>query len=180
MGKVIFVTNRHGVKVLHDKEGLIGKFTDSKNDIVETDEGLKKNSKIENIWFLAFDEEIDTDKIARVRKLKSYGSSITETKNEITVAQLNNLRQTNDPNKMTPEVIRKIASEEAKAQYDNDKRQYQIDMRRYGQLFSTICKNGGGYVKDADPALIKEFEELKAKHEIEEETVEEKNEKINE
>jgi hypothetical protein len=180
MAKVIFVTNQHGAKILHDKDGFIGKFINSQNNVIETDEGLKKNSKIENIWFLAFDENSDADKIERVRKLKSYRSAITETKNEITVAQLNNLRQTNDPNKMTPEAIRKIASEEATAQYDKDRKQYQADMKRYGQLFAQICKNGGGYVKDADPELVKEFEELKAKHEIEEEIVEEKNEKINE
>lgn len=181
MGKVVFITNQHGAKILHDSQGEIGKFTNSQNNVVETDEGLKRNSRIPNIWFLAFDEEKDADKIARVKALKTYGSAITETKDEITVNQLNNLRQTDDPNRMNPESIKKIASDQASKQYAEDRLEYKKAMRRYGQLFSQICKNGGAYIVGADPALIKEFEELKKKYDIDEEKTEENNdEKTNE
>lgn len=172
--KVVFITNRFGAKKLHDSQGLIGEFVDSKNDIIETEEGLKKNAKIENLWFLAFDAEADAEKIERVRKLKSFGTAIQETDSVPIIGQINTLRATSDPNKVSAEAVLKIAEEQQK-KFDSERGQLAKDSKRYGQLFAQICKNGGGYIANADPTLIAEFEDLKNKLGINEEQDEEDN-----
>jgi len=182
--KVFFITNKFGCKVLHDSEGKIGTFVDSKSDIIETDEGLKKDSKKESLWFLSFDEDLDADKIERVKKLRSFKEgTIQLTYTEVTVGQMNNLKSTTIPGQVNMDSVDKLVTERVQqmsSENDRIKKEHEQlmkDTRRYGELFALIGKNGGGTIISADPKLKAEFEELKNKLGIEEEKEETQNEK---
>jgi hypothetical protein len=180
MPRTIFITNRFGPKILYDKEGLIGKFTDTKNDILETNEGLIRNDMIKNVWYMVLEDQALID---RVKATSSFQNKIIqETDSEPMIGKVNNLKSVSDPNAYNPEATKRMIEESARklnaennmklaAERKNmeaEKEQMIADSRRYAVLYSQITKKNGGYVANADPELIKEFEQLQQKLGIEE------------
>ena len=76
---------------------------------------------------------------------------------------MNNLSTKSAPGAGEGVNVQAAAMELAKEQMKAEREQNAADMRRYGQLFSQICKAGGDYVTNADPQLIAEFENLQKK-----------------
>jgi hypothetical protein len=164
----VFVVDRFSPKKFFDEEGFICEFQDSKNDIVETTQGLIRNDKVKNVWFCIL---TDPDKITRLKKLKSFGKTILEVDAVPLMNKVNNLTFTSDPNKLSPETAQRMVDQkldEYKKQVNLEKEQMLKDSRRYAELFSKVSKKGGGYIANADPTLINEFEQLKEKLGIEE------------
>lgn len=166
MEKTVFVTNQFGAKVLYDDEGLLGKFKDSHSNIVIGDDGIRRRVG-DSLWYMILEDE---KLIERAKKYPGFGTMFNITSNEPVWNTLQNLKTIQDPN--SPAAQAKPIQADIEAQADKKiesiKKQMAVDSRRYGLLFSTICKAGGGYLKDADPVLIAEFEQLKAKLGIEE------------
>ena len=161
--KKIYITDKLSPKVIHDSQGYIGTFSDTKDNVDITNAGLVKNDQKPNTWFLVL---TDPDKITRIEAMKGFGTVIREVSAEPLIGAAANLKIMGGSSAINEAEIKKTAEKNAQAKT-------QRDMARYGQLFATICKNGGGYVKDADPVLIQEFETLQKQYGIEEKKDEE-------
>ena len=158
MEKVIFVTDRFGAKVLFDEGGLIGKFKNTNNNIVTGDDGImRRDSKTKELWVMVLDNE---DKIKRAKAYPGFGTAFNIVAKEPVYNTLNNLRTLQEPQ---PEV------HTAPSMSDVERKTMQAEMKRYGILYGVICKKGGEYLKDADPQLIAEFEQIKERMGIVEE-----------
>jgi hypothetical protein len=163
--KTVFVTNQFGAKVLFDEKGLIGKFKNSNNNIIKSDDGiLRRSATTPNLWYMVLDDE---DKIERAKRYPGYGIMFSESKNEPVFNTLGNLRTLSDPNAGVPNGKTIIPADEVKGDasigFEEYRKQMAKDSRRYGDLFSEICKAGGEYIKGANPQLIAEFEQLQIK-----------------
>lgn len=163
--KKIYVTDKLSPKIIHDDQGYLCTFTDTKDNILRVNEGLEKNDSMPNVWFVVI---TDPEKIKRIEALKGFGSVIKEAKAEPIIGQTLNLKSQVGPAAINEAQIRQQATQQAQVQLNKEREQMKADSKRYGELFSKICKNGGGYVVNADPAEVQEFEQLKTKLGIEE------------
>lgn len=161
MSKTVFVTNQFGSKVLYDDLGLIGKFKDSYSNIVTGDDGIKRRVG-DSLWFMVLENE---QLIERAKNYPGFGIMFNTTDQEPVWNTLKNLRTIQDPNSPAAQGKPIQADVDAKVEKEVDsyKKQMAADMKRYGILYSNICKAGGAYMKDADPVLIAEFEQLQVK-----------------
>ena len=174
--ETVFVTKRLGGKVLYDEEGLIGKFKNTNNDLVQGDDGIKRRDmKKENIWFMVLE---DPNKVERAKKYPGFGISFNITQNKPVFNTLNNLKTfagttgfpSIDKEGLKSEVKKELASE-----IQEEKIKLAAASREYGKLYGELHKLGGALRKDADPvkvARLKELEEqlgIKEKAEVKEE-----------
>uniref|UniRef100_A0A6M3XSK4 Uncharacterized protein n=1 Tax=viral metagenome TaxID=1070528 RepID=A0A6M3XSK4_9ZZZZ len=158
MNKVIYVTDQFGGKKLFDKKGLIGKFQDSYNNVIAgSDDGIKRRVG-KALWFMTVDED-NKDLIKRIENYPGYGITFKRYDKEPVYHTLNNLRTLQAPNTGIPNDMHKTLLEQEKMK----NAELIADSKRYGILFSKICKAGGAYLEGANPELIKEFETLKQK-----------------
>lgn len=158
--KAIYVTDQFGPTELWDNEGFIGKFTDTNNNLIVSDDGIKRrNANIKNIWVMVL---TDPALITRADKYPGCGLRFKRTDQEPVFHSMNTLKTLDDPNQNS-----KVTSlQEENSKLVQEKELVMQKSRRYGKLYSQICKAGGEYIKDADPALIKEFEQLEQDLEI--------------
>ena len=164
MVKKIYVTDKLSPKIIFDDEGKhLCTFIDTKDNIIQMNEGLEKNDKLPNTWFVVL---TDPQKIEKMEHLRGFGTIIKEVSSEPLIGQRLDLRVSVGSSQIDQVELKRSAEKAAREQTNKD-------MARYGQLFAQICKNGGSYMKDADPRLIQEFEQLKLKYGIEEEKNEE-------
>ncbi len=175
MNNIVFVTNQQGPKRLWDKDGLIGKFKNSNNNIVTPDDGVpRRDMRVDAIWYMVIDADRDADKVERAKKYPGFGTSFNITDEEPVWNTVSNLRTIQDPNAASAINANQIKADvvaEQQEELENQKRQNATDMRRYGILFSKVCKAGGAFLADADPKLVEEFKQLRDKHGITEEPV---------
>ena len=154
MDKAIFVTDHLGAKHLYDHLGLIGKFQNTSSDIIKGDDGIRRHDVNKpQIWVMTL---TDPELIKRARAYPGFGRSFREVENEPLFNTMKNIKTINDPN--NPQYIQQA---DLQKNFDKEKADLKAKSQRYGFLFSQICKAGGEYLKDADPALITEFEALK-------------------
>jgi len=168
MPKKIYVTDKLSPKVIHDNVGYLCTFINTKDNIIAMNEGLEKNDKMPNIWFVVLTDE---EKIKRMESLKGFGTIIKEQSSEPIIGQTLNLR-TAVPGGVNEAQIRQQANKEAELKYKTDQDQMKKDVTRYGELFAIVGKNGGGTIKGAEPALVQEFKDLKEKLGIKEKELE--------
>lgn len=164
----VYVTNQFGSKVLYDDLGLIGKFKDSYSNIVTGDDGIKRRVG-DSLWFMVLDNE---KLIERAENYPGFGVMFNISENEPVWNTLKNLKTIQDPNSPAAQgkpTIQADVDAKVEKEVDSLKKQMATDMKRYGLLYSNICKAGGAYMKDADPVLIAEFEQLQVKLGIKEE-----------
>ena len=167
----VFVTNQYGAKVLFDSKGLIGKFRNSNNNIVTSDDGIKRrNPNTPELWYMILENE---DKIQRAREYPGFGKMFDETKDEPVWNTLGNLKTLGDPSKAKEQkpVIQADVEAKLKDNSEEIKKQYATKSRRYGELFSLVCKSGGEILKNADPMLVAEFKQLQVELGISEKEV---------
>ena len=167
----IFVTNELGPKRLYDDEGLIGIFKDSYSDVIAgKDDGIKRRQG-NSAWFMELDDE---KKIERAKKYPGFNVHFHIYEGKPIWNTLHNLKTLQDPNSANSINVQQLKndlqSENAK-NLEEIKKQMAADSKRYGELFGLVCKAGGEYLKDADPALVAEHKALKEKLGIVEEAV---------
>lgn len=162
--QVVFVTNQFGAKVLYDDKGLIGKFSNSNNNIMVGDDGIpRRNSKVPELWYMVLHNE---ELIERARKYPGFGKMFNETNEQPVWQTLGNLRTLQDPSSANAQTQKKSSPIEAdaKAIAEKESAEFKKSMvaksRRYGELFSLVCKAGGDIRKDADQVLVAEFKLL--------------------
>ena len=173
MNNVVFVTNHLGPKVLWDLKGKIGTFKNTNNNVTTADDGvLRRDMKIPGIWCMVL---TDPDRIQRMKDYPTFGKDFNITSKEPVWNTVNNLRTLKDPNAASAinadQIKADIMADQQKKQEDFEEKQKQdaVDMRRYGNLWSEVCKAGGAFLADADPVLVTEFKELQEKLGINEE-----------
>lgn len=175
MNNVIFITDQFGDKKIYDNKGLVGVFKDSYSNVIKGDDGILRRTG-RSLWYMILS---DPDKIERAKNYPGFGTSFKLSENEPVWNTLGNIKTLQDPNSMAANMgkmkadITQQVTKTLKADIEAERKQLAIDSKRYGELWSQICKAGGGYLKDADPNLIAEFETLRVKLGIKETPVEE-------
>lgn len=158
--RIIFVTNQFGPKVLYDDIGLIGKFKDAVSNVVQGDDGIKRRVG-KSLWYMILEKE---ELIERARKYPGFGVMFKETTTEPVWKTLDNIRTIQDPNSPAAVQANKPIEADIKATAEREtesvKKAFAAKSRRYGELFSLVCKAGGEILKNADPVLVNEFKHL--------------------
>lgn len=157
--RAVFITDEFGPKVLLDKDGLIGNFTNTNINIVKGDDGIKRRVG-KQLWTMVL---TDDALIERVKKLPSFDKSVKLSDNEPVYNTLNNLKSLSDPGVsmvQNMESLQNKMREDNEAEFKEEKLKLVTKTKRYGELFSLVCKAGGGFLKDADPVLVQEFKDL--------------------
>lgn len=163
----VFVTNQFGAKQLWDKEGFIGEFRNSNNNVIVADDGIKRrDSRTPELWYMTLS---DPELINRAMKYPGFGKMFNVTDKEPVWNTLKNLKTLSDPNAASAVASQTKAIEadmeaKVKAGVESGKEDlkniYKEKSRRYAYLFSQVAKKGGAIMKDADPVLVNEFKEL--------------------
>jgi hypothetical protein len=168
--RAVFITDEFGPKELWDKEGLIGRFTNTNINIVKGDDGIKRRVG-KQLWTMVLTDDAI---IERVKKLPSFNKSVMLSDKEPVYNTLNNIKSLGDPGASMIANIEQLQNklrDDNQAELKEEKLKLVTKTKRYGELFALVCKAGGVFLKDADPVLVQEFKDLQADLGIKEEPV---------
>ena len=168
--RAVFVTDEFGPKQLLDKDGLIGTFSNTNINIVKGDDGIKLRVG-RQMWVMIL---TDDALIERVKKLPSFDKSVKLSDKEPVYNTLNNIKTLSDPGASmvaNMEQLQNKMREDNEVELKKEKLNLATKTKRYGELFSLVCKAGGGFLKDADETLVQEFKDLQVDLGIAEQSV---------
>lgn len=156
--KAVFITDEFGPKEIWDKDGLIGRFTNTNLDVIKGKDDSIKRRVGRQLWAMVL---TDDSLIERAEKFPSFNRSFKRTEQEPVYNTLNNLKRLHDPNLATnTEELEKRLRKENEDEFVKEKTKLVSKTKRFGELYSLVCKAGGEFLKDADPVLVQEFKDL--------------------
>ena len=180
---VIFVSNDFGASVIWgDKKDENGETVYDKDGNPKAEKLAEFHSLFDNIqqvtgvnqrvgqatWVCVKPDNTPLEHriIERLRKHPEIDIAFYESSSMPEKAKITNLKQLG--NKAGQEALQTAINVE-KVKLEEEKKALKGKMKRYAELSNQVQKAGGEIVKDADPALVEEFNKLKVELEIEDE-----------